>query len=240
MADDRRSMEEPLYRRVLAGMNSWLSRARSVVLAAWNRFRGRPDPTAVYSTQPLWNQVVNTLVPDMLKAARLGWAETTSRPYTGQEQFVLDQLAKVHNLLSNIPDETAKLISDEISRAVGMGASPEQIAEGVQRILDVTGSNYWPHRARTIAVTSVHSMANAGSQAAMLMLQARSPGQLLKEWVSREDDRVREAHKEADGQKVPVASYFMVGGFPMLFPGDPNAPAELSVNCRCSMKLVEA
>jgi hypothetical protein len=233
-------MEGPVARRVLAGMAAWLSKVRGVVLAAWNRFRGRPDPTAVYSTQPLWNQVVDTLVPDMMKAARLGWAETTSRPYTGQEQFVFDQLAKVRNLLTSIPDETARLVSDEISKAVSMGASPDQIAEGVQRILDVTGSNYWPNRAKVIAVTSVHSMANAGSQAAMIMLQARADKPLLKEWVSREDDRVRESHSRADGQRVPVASYFMVGHSPMLMPGDPDAPAEEVVNCRCSMKLVEA
>jgi hypothetical protein len=233
-------MEEPLARRVLAGMTSWLAKVRNVVLAAWKRFRGRPDPTAISQTQPLWDQVVNTLVPDMVRAARLGWAEMTTRPYTGQEQFVFDQLAKVRNLLTGIPDETARMVSDEISKAVSMGASPEQIAEGVQRILDVTGSNYWPNRARVIAVTSVHSMANAGSQAAMLMLQARADRPLLKEWVSREDERVRPTHHVADGQRVPVASYFMVGSSPMLFPGDPDAPAGEVVNCRCSMKLVEA
>lgn len=240
MADSRDSMEEPLYRRILAGMTSWLSRVRGSVLAMWNRFRGRPDPTAVYSTTPLWTQVVDGLVPDLLKAARVGWAETTSRPYTGREQFIFDELAKVRNLLTNIPDETAKLISDEISRAVGMGASPDQIAEGVQRILTETGSNYWPARARVIAVTSVHQMANAGSQAAMIMLQARTDKVLLKEWVARKDDRVRHDHEEADGQQTSITGYFMVGGTPMLFPGDPDAPASQTVHCRCSMKLVEA
>lgn len=240
MADVRSSLEGPVARKVLAGMRGWLRRVSDLVLSSWNRWRGRPDPTAVYQTQPLWNQVVNSIVPDMIQAARIGWAQTTSRPYTGQEQFVFDQMAKVRNLLTNIPDETAKMISDEISRAVSMGASPQQIAEGVQRILDVTGSAYWPNRAKVIAVTSVHSMANAGSQAAMLMLQARSDRQLLKEWVSREDEKVRETHSKADGQRVPVASYFMVGSSPMLFPGDPDAPASETVSCRCSTKLVEA
>lgn len=240
MTDARRSMEEPLYRRILAGMDSWLSRVRTVVMAAWNRFRGRPDPMAVAQTQPLWDQVINTVVPDMLRAAKLGWSETTSRPYTGHELFVFNQMAKVRNLLRGIPDEVSRMIADEISRAVASGASPQTIAEQVQKMLEVTGSPYWPHRARTIAVTSVHSMANAGSQAAMLMLQARSDGQLLKEWVSREDERVRPSHHVADGQRVPVASYFMVGNSAMLFPGDPAAPAGEVVNCRCSMKLVEA
>jgi hypothetical protein len=240
MADTRNSMEEPLSRRILAGMNGWLSRVRVAVLSAWNRFRGRPDPSGAFSTTPLWTQVVDSLVPDLVKAAKLGWQETTDRPYTGREQFIFNELAKVRNLLTGIPDETARLISDEISKAVSQGASPDQIAEGVQRILDVTGSNYWPTRARTIAVTSVHQMANAGSQAAMLMLQNRADRPILKEWVSREDDRVRPTHHEADGQQVPVASYFTVGGFPLLFPGDPSAPAQEVVNCRCSMKIVEA
>lgn len=243
MVDARRALEGPMYQRVLAGMRRWLPRVSQAVLATWNRFRGRPDPTSVYQTQPLWDQVVNTLVPEMMTAARIGWAESTSRPYTGQEQFVFQQMAKVRNLLTNIPDETAKMVQDEISKAVSMGASPEQIAAGVQRILDVTGSAYWPNRAKVIAVTTVHSMANAGAQAAMIMLQARADRQLLKEWVSRDDDHVRETHTKlagADGQRVPVASYFMIGGFPLLFPGDPDAPAQEVVNCRCSMKLVEA
>jgi len=233
-------MEEPLTRRILAGMTGWLRRVSDAVMTTWNRFRGRPDPTAVHQTQPLWDQVVNSLVPDMTKAARLGWSETTSRPYTGQEQFVFDQLALVRNLLRGIPDETSKMIQEEITRAVSMGASPETIAQAVQKMLEVTGSAYWPNRAKVIAVTSVHSMANAGSQAAMLMLQARSDRPLLKEWVARKDDRVRETHERADGQRVPVASYFMVGDSPMLFPGDPSAPAGEVVSCRCSMKLVEA
>lgn len=240
MADARRSLEEPLAKRVLAGMRSWLARVRPAVMSVWNRFRGRPDPGAVASSTPLWTQVVDSLVPDMIRAARVGWADTTTRPYTGQEQLIFDSMAQVRNLLAGIPDETSRLISDEISKAVGMGASPDQIAEGVQRILDVTGSNYWPNRAKVIAVTTVHSMANAGSQAAMLMLQARSDRLLMKEWVSREDDRVRPTHHEADGQQVPVASYFTVGGSSLAFPGDPTAPASEVVNCRCSMKLVEA
>lgn len=240
MADVRSSLEGPVARKVLAGMRGWLRRVSDLVLSSWNRWRGRPDPTAVYQTQPLWDQVVNSIVPDMIQAARIGWAQTTSRPYTGQEQFVFDQMAKVRNLLTNIPDETAKMISDEISRAVSMGASPQQIAEGVQRILDVTGSAYWPNRAKVIAVTSVHSMANAGSQAAMLMLQTRADKQLLKRWKSHHDDRVREDHLKADGQTVPVASYFMVGHSPMLMPGDPDAPAEQVIGCRCAMELVEA
>jgi len=54
-----------------------------------------------------------------------------------------------------------------------------------------------------------------------------------KMWVTRRDDRVREAHAEADYQTVPVGQPFIVGGYAMMFPGDSAAPIHLTANCRC-------
>lgn len=54
------------------------------------------------------------------------------------------------------------------------------------------------------------------------------------EWLSARDSAVRESHAEADGQQVPLGTAFTVGGFPMDFPGDPGAPPEETVNCRCT------
>jgi len=54
-----------------------------------------------------------------------------------------------------------------------------------------------------------------------------------KMWVTRRDDRVRDAHREADYQTVPVGQPFIVGGFAMMFPGDSAAPIYLTANCRC-------
>jgi len=57
----------------------------------------------------------------------------------------------------------------------------------------------------------------------------------VKTWRSVRDDRVRDAHVEAQGQTVAVDEPFIVGGFPMMFPGDMRAPADLWMNCRCVM-----
>ena len=52
-------------------------------------------------------------------------------------------------------------------------------------------------------------------------------------WITMEDEAVRPAHEDAHGQTVPIGTSFTVGGVPMRFPGDPTAPIELWINCRC-------
>lgn len=54
-----------------------------------------------------------------------------------------------------------------------------------------------------------------------------------KRWVTRHDDAVREAHADADGQTVPSGQLFVIGGSSLRWPGDPDAPLELTMNCRC-------
>jgi hypothetical protein len=59
------------------------------------------------------------------------------------------------------------------------------------------------------------------------------------EWVSMHDDRVRDAHADADGQIVPTSESFTVGGYQMRYPGDPRVPIELWINCRCVVRPVK-
>lgn len=55
----------------------------------------------------------------------------------------------------------------------------------------------------------------------------------FKKWVTVGDGRVRDAHAEADGQTVEINKDFYVGGEYLKHPGDPNAKAENTINCRC-------
>lgn len=56
---------------------------------------------------------------------------------------------------------------------------------------------------------------------------------------STDDTRTRPTHRVAEGQRVPVGQPFIVGGFPMMFPGDPLGPPQERINCRCVPLLVE-
>lgn len=85
-------------------------------------------------------------------------------------------------------------------------------------------------RARTIARTEVISASNAGS---LSMVELAEFGG-TKSWLATEDARTRPTHVLADGQTVRMAEPFLVGGFPLQFPGDPSGPLEEIVNCRCT------
>jgi uncharacterized protein with gpF-like domain len=58
--------------------------------------------------------------------------------------------------------------------------------------------------------------------------------QVIGTWVSTKDNRTRETHRGMDGQSRPFGVPFdSPSGAKLLYPGDPSAPAEEVVNCRC-------
>ena len=53
-------------------------------------------------------------------------------------------------------------------------------------------------------------------------------------WITMGDHRVRDAHKSLHGQVRPLGKPFVSGlGNELKYPGDPSAPVEEIVNCRC-------
>ena len=89
-------------------------------------------------------------------------------------------------------------------------------------------------RANLIARTETHGAANYGAQEA-----ARQTGLVTKrEWISAEDGRTRPDHDAANGQIVGMDEPFRVGGARLMYPGDPDGPADQVINCRCSIGFV--
>jgi len=73
---------------------------------------------------------------------------------------------------------------------------------------------------------------------------ARRLGARYKTWVTRGDSRVRPAHMELAGKTVRLDKPFNVNGSDLMRPGDPQAPPDLVIGCRChlafSMKPITA
>ena len=84
-----------------------------------------------------------------------------------------------------------------------------------------------------IAETESHRDTNEGIYDAA----ADSGLTLLKTWETMEDDRVREAHEEIQGQTVPFDDVFVTwDGHEARFPGDFDTP-ELNCGCRCWLSV---
>lgn len=166
---------------------------------------------------------------------------------------VWDQSAdKTHAQLAGMPtpDPTSiqalaeAYLSDAPNRISGFSAEMWDVAraqllegfmegESIDSLRDrlrVTVPELSAARARTIARTEVISASNAGS---LSMVELAGFGG-TKTWLATEDARTRPTHTLADGQTVPMADAFIVGGFPLHFPGDPSGPLEEIVNCRCT------
>ena len=87
-----------------------------------------------------------------------------------------------------------------------------------------------------ISVWLATAILNAGTQSAA----ATDEEFLLMEWVTMHDRDVREAHRFAAGQQRPPGEPFDMGRSQMRYPGDPSAPIELWINCRCTLAPVLA
>jgi len=234
----RREDEENLRGVVGGALRRWLDKARAAVMAPWRQHRIPPDPTAIYSTQGAWQDELDTILTAIGEISLHAWSEATDVPPVSRHAFVLATLGQTENLLVRIPDETYNLVFAELSEGVNAGESLEQLAARVDQVLSYTDSERWPNRAKVIAQTETTRAYGAGTLAAG-MEQSRVTGRLLrKRWDTRDDLRVRTPHREVDGETRDLSMPFYMDDFPMMFPGDPIAPADLVCGCRCNLVIV--
>jgi 2'-5' RNA ligase len=128
--------------------------------------------------------------------------------------------------LTTLGDEMFDLVAAEIQEGARAGESVEAITLRIQRVV---GNASW--RARRIARTEMNRAANNASLAEMLFSGLDGD----KQWRANDDARTRPTHHEANEQTVPLPAPFTVGGFPLLYPGDPTGPPQETINCRCDL-----
>lgn len=237
--------EQRLFTEVVRVLGEFLNRVIDAVLAAFKRFGMTPDPAGVYEVAPWWNGQVDRLVADDLEEiSEEGWQEVINQlgldvPFVSTDSFIQAQFALTRNLLVRIPDEVYNLIFAELNDGVNAGEDPEQLAARIENVLSMTNSERWPERARTIAVTEANRANNAGAYAAGLQSESIEGIGLQKRWLATNDTRTRPDHRHADGQLVPLRQPFMVGGWPLQFPGDPTGPPEQVIWCRCALVVTD-
>jgi uncharacterized protein with gpF-like domain len=233
---NRNDDEKKLFGVVKAALDRFINAARDKVMAPFRSWKGMPDPVGVYQAQDQWS--TDTILTTIGQIAMGAWSEATDVPPVSRHAFVMAQLAETQNFLVRIPDEVYNLVFAEITDAINNGGSVSDVAAAVDGVLATTNSERWANRARVIAITETTRAYGAGTTAAGLE-QSRVTGRLLqKTWRTEHDDRVRASHRAVDGVTIPLYQPFNVGGFPMLFPGDPQGPPDEVINCRCDVAIV--
>lgn len=110
----------------------------------------------------------------------------------------------------------------------------EQVERMVQRYRD----NYVRYRSEVIARTEALRSAHQGTEEmyrqAIEMGQIQE-GQLQRKWVTAADERVRDSHSALNGEVRQLGEVWEAEGGSLRFPGDPDAPSELTVQCRCAI-----
>jgi hypothetical protein len=150
------------------------------------------------------------------------------------EEFILPALLRKSEIkLIRMTDTTERLIRESIQRGTDQGFGIDKIAKFVRGEMD---EMTW-QRARTIAQTEV---IGASNQAAFE--GANSAGiDYKKFWSNSGLEGIRESHIFAqewsyDRDGIDPDDLFDMGnGTFMLHPGDPNAPPEEVINCRCTL-----
>ena len=96
---------------------------------------------------------------------------------------------------------------------------------------------YLKHRAEVIARTEALRSVHEGAEemfSQAIDSGALDPGELVRIWNTAKDERVRSSHAFMHGQiKNPGEPFLSGNGNRLRFPGDTNAPASETVQCRC-------
>lgn len=234
--------EDALYEAYLEMMAGWLVQVQASVLThGVTSLALMPDPFAIFATTPLWRElsakytaraVQEVLAPVYAKVLGPDVLFET-RP------FVQDFIARMTNNLQGLPDEVFGLVGDVIHAATVNGASIPDVQDQLAALFKATGNAKWEAKARTVAVTTMHTAYAGGMHDAFSALVEDDPDtEWVHRWLATDDTHTRPWHREADGQEQPWGVSFTVGGEQLTHPGDPAGSPANVINCRC-VELLE-
>lgn len=236
---DAARIERDIRAAVWSALSDWLVQTSRRVL------RGDlapPNPDAIWARASAWRDAVDFILQgEIWKAIGLAFERLLGRDYRwDQRPAMVNYLAEVRNRMVRIPDEVYDLVAGQMAAGANLGESIPKLAQRVDSVLSSTGSERWPNRATVVARTETIGALNAGRLEAFKALAEDDPELELETfWLATSDSRTRPTHRAAEGQRVPVGQPFIVGGFPLRFPGDPSGPPQEVIQCRCTLLLVE-
>jgi HK97 family phage portal protein len=141
---------------------------------------------------------------------------------------------RIDAVAENVTATTLKRLQEALAAARAARLSAADTAALVRQVL--AQSPNLTDMAMRIARTEVVGAINDGEYAAAM--RGLGEGRVrVKAWLSQRDQRVRHSHTVCDGQGWIDAEAAFSNG--LLYPHDPNGPADEVVNCRCVLRYAD-
>lgn len=181
--------------------------------------------TATGAASSSWNAGIGLVDNPINVATGINLAANLQQIDTKQlmamRTFLTDRMKDVGN-------QALQRINSDLGLVMLGAKTPYEAISNVKTILKDKASS----RARTILNTELGRAYSCAAQERMSQAKEAIP-KLKKQW--RRSGRVnsRHDHDLADGQIVGVDEPFFVGGYKLMYPRDPKAPASQTVNCGC-------
>lgn len=191
---------------------------------------------------------INDATPGLYSLNRNYAAYTIERQVGSDVGFDLWDERTVRRLIAEQPDlmpyyPPRRALRRGIDLAWGKRQITAQVTAGILQGEGIKGlagrlQTNIPNMNRTSAIRAARTAVTGAQNAGRLdsYLQAEEMGIALeKQWLATLDNRTRHNHAAADGQTVEADKPFTVGGFALMYPGDPSGPGHEIYNCRCTM-----
>jgi hypothetical protein len=111
----------------------------------------------------------------------------------------------------------------------------------IDAMVDRYAARYLAMRAETIARTETTRVLNTARQETTERVIEESgipEDDVVRTWAATDDNRTRDTHAAMDGQERGLNEPFeSPSGATLMFPGDPEAPADETINCRCAVLI---
>jgi len=178
------------------------------------------------ATQPVYEEIIQQQGDVALLDVGMDFAFNLLNP------MVTNWIAEKEMRFADVVNTTTqKQLRVALIEGIQEGENIESLKKRVQGVFDgtVRGSAW---RSRMIARTEVIGSFNFAS----LQGYQQSGVVTQKEWLTALDERVRQSHRDANGQIRKLDEPFDVGGSPLMFPGDGEHGSMVEViNCRCTL-----
>lgn len=193
---------------------------------------GEVDIDVVFDSK-VWNKqlgedlrpIVEAIFEDAADAVEQRSGQKIDRDAEGYKKLIDQQIKRAERL-----NETTK---EEVGTALFIAAAlvGATVAEKANFLNLTVGAIYVDiddKRKDQIAENEAFTAYNGS-----LWETARQVKAPTKTWLSRKDDKVRATHKLLHGKTVPLGTAFKAAGIEIRFPGDPAAPGQHTIGCRC-------